>query len=428
MKRILSLILSCILLLQPTVFAYSPSTGGGTTLDASASDKTKLSGQIDTSFFSIPRLSQDDVEKSCKKDLGDLQLCQETFKDINVLSERNVGMLWWCESTFGKDFKNNPRDICHMYKKHGVNRGAAWDAYEKASDPWEREGEYWQLSPSEIYDKYEQVSKDIAVLWDINPEYVQLKKQDRLNKVAMGIVVAIIAYEAGIILAPVLEGMGFPMSAQIASIVPFEARGIVSPLKFAIQAARTRFWVDLGITLSYMAMDTVFVESAFHVLSKLTEELQSEIQYNLDTGYTVETRNLLVEIVNNASQTAANQQEQEEIYRLNQELKEEVKKSIKTSDWSSCSTGKKREAIVTLYALEYIRSEMADISDAFRYREAAIDLAQVYFSGDLTDLHTDRLEVYNIAKKAYDARKEIERKKIEKKNEERFGRLSFTYQ
>ncbi len=399
MKSILSTFLSFILLLQPTVFAYSTSTES-TLFDASNRERTTVAAKVDTSFFQIPRLPEEEVKKSCKKDLKKLHWCQETFKDIENLSEGNVGLFSWCSAKFGKDFKNTPRDMCDMYEKHGVNRASAWDAYIKAKNSNETVSGYWKLSPAELYDKYEKVAKDIAILWDINPEYKANKREDISNKILVALIVTLIAYQAGIIAAPVLEGAGFPMSAQIASLLPFE-RGF-------IQVARTHFWADLGITMAYMAMDGIFLESTFNVLNGLTEELQTSIQNHVDTGYAVKTRDLLAEIATPIQES----QNAEETYRLNQKLKEELKKSLKTSDWGS-DPMIKREAIVTLYALEYIRAEMADMSDSFRYRQAAIDIAQIYFSDELTNLHEDRNEVYRVAEGAYNARQKIRKQKLQ---------------
>ena len=80
-----------------------------------------------------------------------------------------------------------------------------------------------------------------------------------------------------------------------------------------------------------------------------------------------------------------------------------------------------RDAVVTLYALEYIRSEMADMSDFLRYREAAIDLAQIYFSGDLTNLYEDRLELFNMLDEARETALEETAKRAEKVQEQLDG-------
>lgn len=408
MKRILSIILSFVLLLQPIAFAYSPSTRGEP-VNASNRGKSYVTNEIDYSFFRIPRKSKEKVfqEEKCEYYKASVQYWAKgaTSQPLNPFMYVNLQ-------------ESRIHEIrCSNYKEYGVKRAEAWDTYERAY--WNEDGEYWQLSPTELYDKYEEVTKDISHLWNVNPEYVKSKREDVIGKVVVSIIVTIIAIKVGAVIAPMLAEMGFATSAQMASVLPFEAKGIISPLRFAIQSARLRFWADLGITMAYMAMEGVFVESAFEVYTNLTEELQLTLQEHVNASYALKTRNLLSEI--NGSQLPEQDKKEieenaEEIYSLNQELKEKVQEALKEQGWKDDDMKYllvHRESVVTLYALEYIRAEMSDLSDPHRYREAAMDIAQVYFSNNLTNLHEARKEVYLLAKAAYDNRQAIKEKQAE---------------
>ena len=320
-----------------------------------------------------------------------------------------------------------------MYEKHGVNRAEAWHAYERAYN--EEEGEYWAMSPVELYNKYEQVAKDIAILWDINPEYKAKKREDVANKLLTAAIVTFIALAAGELLAPMLESMGFSMMAQMSSLTLVRTKGLVTPLRFAIQRADVRFLLDLAFAGGYMYMDTMFVESAYSALNDLTEELQEYIQEHVNAAYYVDMHNLLLKALkSNLTEEVKKElkKNKDEVYNLNQQLRAKVKEALKQG-WGE-DTMLKREAVVTLYALEYIRAEMADKSDFHRYREAGLDLAQIYQGkklyedkengegekkkkGGLVNLHKNRNEVYRVAKDAYEIRQAIEAERRRKANE-----------
>ncbi len=412
MKRLVSILLS-LLLLNQSVLVYAE--GGG----------ISRVYKPDMSFFDIPRLPKAKVKKQCELVFMELEECRKNvpiYKNINNVFDKMK--IAFCLEKYGTDFFENPHDECTVYDKYGVTRAKAWEAYERAY--WGEEGKYWQMSPAELDKKYEEVSKDIGILWNLNPEYRKKRKEEVFTKIIIATIVVIVAIKVGAVMAPMLAEMGFSMSAQAAAVLPFESKEIILPLRFVIQSASTRFWVDLGITMAYMAMDGIFVESAFSVMNDLNEELQGHV----NTGYAIETRNLLSEI--NGSKLSERDKKEieekaEEIFSLNQELKRIVKKALREQGWKDDTMEHKlvhRESIVTLYALEYIRAEMADLSDPHRYREAAMDIAQVYFSGSLTNLHEDRKEVYLLAKEAYDARQAIEQKRY-KEHIERVIDLTF---
>ena len=446
MRNILSIILSFILFLQPLAFAGSEFDDASY---ARGRRKKKVAEYSDTSFFSVPRLSAQDIEEQCSGSINKMQKCDGLINAWKTLADQNnpLGIYLYqnCHNNYGSD-GGTPKNACVQNHKYGVNRASAWDAYVQAKNPWKREGEYWQLTPAELYYKYEQVAKDMAVLWDINPEYKEARRQDKFRRWTTGIIVGIIAFKIGTIVAPILAAEGFPMGAKMISLTAFRAEELISPLKFLISDANKRFLVDLGLLFSFINMDRILVDSAFFVMFKLTEELQVELQNNLDTGYTIEVRNLLLEIIDPLSKvgdTPVSAAQEQGILTFNQEFTDEIKEALQEQTWTEdTSKGRKkhREAVATLYALEYIRAEMADLTEPYmyRYREAAIDIAQVYFGKELykdeenqadeeneeeentedeekkiTDLNTDRYAVYLKAKNAHDARLLLEKQRRE---------------
>jgi len=366
MRRLLSLILSVLLLSQGS-FVY----GQG-----------EYYSQPDLSFFSIPRLNKSEVERQCK-------------------------------------FKFN-ENICDQYYKYGVTRAEAWDAYERAY--WSHGGEYWQLSPSELYDKYEEVAKDIAYLWDISPEYKDIKRGERIVNFIIVWDIMTIAILTGTIISPLLDGAGFKTAAQVSSLVPYETRGFVSPLSYMIRSARTRFWADLGISMAYMAAETILIESAFTLFNQTAKELDM-LQEGANAEQAVKSLNLLQGIIN-PNLTEEEQKElrknKNEIYNLKKELKETLKRAMEKQGWGD-DTMVHSDSVITLYALEYIRAEMADISDSLRYREAVVDIAQVYLSGELTSLDEDRFGLFSMLNEAREAAQEEYAKRAEKVQEQLDG-------
>lgn len=373
MRKIISLILS-LLLLNQSVLVYAQGL-------TSMSNENK---RPNIEFFSIPRLSEVEIAKQCQ-------------------------------------FKFN-RKICEQYYKYGIDRQKAWNVYDRAF--WNNQGEYWQLSPSELYDKYEQVAEGIGLLWTINPEYIDMKRGERISKIIIAWDITVIALLAGTVVAPILEAHGFHMAAQIAALVPNTSavggaigeRSIRAILKTLLEKLTTgHFWADLGLSFAYMIVDGLFVEGAFYMFRQTAKELDS-LQETVNSQYAVKHRNLLNEIINpdlTKEEKEELENNQKEIYNLKTEVKEALKQALEKGGWGD-DPYIHREAVITLYALEYIRAEMADVSDSHRYREASVDIAQVYFSGELTQLIEDRYELWKEINDAYNAKLEEDRERAKK--------------
>ena len=375
MRRIISLVLSLLLISQSAlVYAQAPSS-------------VQQKERPNLEFFSIPRLPASEIEEQCR-------------------------------------FRFN-RKVCEQYNLYGVDRQKAWDQYEYAFDNY-KNTKYWAMSPSELYEEYEKVATDIGYLWSINPEYIDLKRGETITKIIIVWDITVIAVLAGTVIAPILEAHGFHLAAQISSVLPVETAGggavagktivgrIINSLIRAIKALRTgHAWADLGISLAYMAVDTLFVEGAFYMYRATFSELAT-LQDFTNLAYAVQSRELLSEILD-PKLSEEDQEElkknEKEIHKLHKELKEALKQALEEEGWGEDPLIH-RETVVTLYALEYIRAEMADMSDSMRYREAAVDTAQIYFSkNELTNLIDDRYALWHAIEEAYYSKLEESRER-----------------
>lgn len=353
----MSIVLSLILASQ-SVFVYAQ--GGGV---------SNADNQPDMSFFGIPRLPKAEIER----------LCKFRFE----------------------------RHICEQYYKYGIEREMAWAAYKNAFD--NEKGGYWSLSPSELYDKYKEVAKDIQYLWNINPEY---KDYVRGWSIAIGIIIFdgfVLSMLEAYAVAPLFTKVGSRIVLRNVSLKQIFSQ-LISKLSLG------SFWRNLGITLGLAVADTIFIGSAFHALQQTSAELDSLEEYrvtpeyaktkgtfqdSVTVEYAIKSHDLLREIIG-IELTEEEQKELEknknEIYNSKREFEQALKKALEEQGWGDSLT--KRDSVITLYALEYIRAEMADMSDPLRYREASIDIAQIYFSGNVTDLHDDRLGLFNLLDEA----------------------------
>ena len=372
MKNILGIILSSILLLQSTVFAYSSSTGS------------------DTSFFSIPRLSESEIQKQCS-------------------------------------YRFN-RKICEQYYKYGKLRAQAWDAYDYSYGNAEH-SEYYKLSAAELYEKYEQVIKDINYLWSINPEYKDMKLGEWITKAIIAWDIFAVALIAGAAVAPSLQAVGYTNSANTAQLFgsfsnkSFQFASVIKSVSGTGPAVRymlfdTVLIKDTIFTLMYMSALGSLTEGAFAMFSSTAQDLNNFLQEHENIELAVKSRDLLQEMID-IELTEEEQKELErnkkQIFNSKEKIKELLKEALQDQDWQEDTTEQRvmhGEAVKTLYALEYVRAQMADMTDWHRYRESTIDIAQIYFSGDYTNL-PDRKELFDIIDEAHEISLEQMRKKAE---------------
>ncbi len=420
MRKIISLVLS-LLLVSQSALIYAQGAPSAGNIDYSIYKDM----MIDGSFYNIPRSSRMMVDSECAGDMEQKRLCDEFIATHNptLCADPACARKYIkCTKVYGA-YNHNPESICLQYYKYGVDRAQAWHAYVRAK--WEEDGAYYNLSPIEIYEKYEQVVKDIAHLWNINPEYVKAKRDKNIIRVVTTIGILVVAIYVGQNLAPLLQSQGLNMTAHVASVLPLEtAAGAAKSSGILIRIISVlktgRFWADLGLSLVYMYMDVMFADSTFAVMFDLYDGLYS-MQSHVNVDLALHYRDLLAEIVlpvremsNKKNEIEAKIIEGEEVAGLSQELKEEVKKSIETHGWGDNEKVQK-EAVVTLYALEYIRAEMADMSDPERYREAAVDVAQIYFSGNQTNLDPEREKIFFLVAEAHAAAAKNEKYDLQQK-------------
>lgn len=323
-------------------------------------------------------------------------------------------------------FSNNNKE-CSFYRKYAGLKTKQWQLYEQAF--WSVEDTpYWKLSPTELFDIYQKVSSDIAYLWSTDPEYEGAKTRATLRKVAIAENVLAMALMGGYAAGSVLIKAGFTMSGNMASLVPIGSSVVRNGVRFSLQSALRyitsnivsgKFWADIGLTMLVMVGDALMAEGAFYTFYTLDEELTGALSANQTIDGALKVRNLVHEIVNPnlSAQTqkalATSQQAAEPNKQLIKELRQAVENQFQNNKWGSdedIAFMTHYESVVTLYALEYLRAELSDLKDGLRYRKAAIDLAGIYFSDNLTQL-MERQELTAMLKQAIDIQKEEERKK-----------------
>ena len=433
MKRLMSIILSLILASQ-SVLVYAQA-GGTSAID----DK-------DYSFFGIPRDTREYVEtkSDCKFNFKSRRYCEkfiakgaENFDYYKVVMAKLVN----CSAIYGVKGKkkpdiykgDHPMDKCVLYERYGTKREQAWQAY---LDAKQLRGEYWKLSPAELYKKYDDVAQDIKHLWNENPDYKAHKASNFMDNMIVTAIIIVILVNTGDILGPKLAEKGLNISAGFSSFKPLETvkratkvlstadKGLVLNALGAVKGAVTSgiFWADIGVTVAYLFTDIVFTLGAFYAMQSLSDDFKSlreDVTY-LDN---VKRRNLLVETVDfikaeqeKAIQNSDDKKTDEDIVAENKALKEEVIKSLEGADWGQTRQQVIDNAVFDLYALEYLRAEMADLSDYHRYREAVIDFMSIYFPDKMENieklkkrhliirLEEDRKSLYDDVKKAHDAK------------------------
>ena len=312
------------------------------------------------------------------------------------------------------------KDICDLHYKYGVKKAEAWDNYYYAYVTPDLT-DYWSETPMDLYKKYGAVADEIGFLWNKNPEYINARVVSILRKLLITMASVWTAVIIGAAVGPVLTQAGFPIAGSFAQIIPtgtgasagvaskavgFSIKGILNSLITKVTTAR--FWGDIGLTLVVMAADAALVEGTIWTFYTLDAELQL-IQSETATGKKViKTRHLLQEMMGyNLTQEQKDEvnNEEKEIEKLSADLKSKFEEAIREDNtWGDMTNTQAyllhREAVVTLYALEYLRAELSDLSDKMRYRSGAVDLAAIYLSEDLLKL-SDPRETHEMVKEAY---------------------------
>ena len=285
---------------------------------------------------------------------------------------------------------------CDAYLRWGRKAAQTWQDYNSFAFAPEM-SPLWNKSASELYTRYKQVAADIHRLWNANPRYKEAKAARFAGIVLVTGLVVSTAYVGGELVAPFLEAGGFTIAATTARIVPNTARAVRAAAKGRISAAYIKeglrklatrvktgkFWGDVGLTIGVMAADGMLNQGAFYVFESLAEEQTAYLTEVKTNKVALKTRNLLQEITN-VKLTPAQQEDLEknkdDIYALKKELEDSFKAALDKQGWGGeLGDAMHREAVVTLYALEFIRAEMANLNDPFRYEMAAEDFAMIFY-------------------------------------------------
>ncbi len=358
---------------------------------------------------------------------GQLVAASLTYNSLGYNYTYGVSLNDTGVSNFCKQSHN--KKLCSYHKQYASQKKNAWERYDAAN--WNPERvEYWQLSPAELFDKYENVTQDIGYLWNKNPEYVDGKIKSFIRKWAISVNVTAAALIGGYVVGGVLAGAGFRVAGNMASIVPVGSAVVHNGVRMSVQSAlhalatnilRGKFWAETGLTMLVLVGDGLMVEGAFYTFYTLDTELSEPLAENNTMKSAIKARELIHEITNpplsggQKADLAKSEDKGKQNKELFKQLRQAVEKQFEQGGWGSdedTAFMAHREAVVMLYALEYLRAEMSDLRDGLRFRRAAVDLAQIYFGSDITELY-DRAELNDMLKQAMDAQKEKERAKTE---------------
>lgn len=302
-----------------------------------------------------------------------------------------------------RDYAYYGKKACEAYARWGKHKQAAWDmyynaAFETTTSP------LWNQPASSLYVRYKQVAQDIHDLWNINPRYKDARAARFAGIILVTELIVTTAYIGGELIAPALEAGGYTMSAGVARMVPNTARAMrtagktartlsMASVKKGVRSLITRmkggkFWGDLGLTMGVMVADGMLTEGAFWVFEGLVADETAYLSSVKTDKLALKTRDLLREITNvplTKQQQEELEKNKDDIYALKEELEQALKTALDKQGWQDDTEEgylKHIEAVVTLHALQFIRAEMADLTDPLRYKVAANDFAQVFYSED----------------------------------------------
>lgn len=290
---------------------------------------------------------------------------------------------------------------CDAHKRWGKTSAQAWKAYNNAIYSTET-SPYWKESPSRLYARYKSIAEDIKNLWDANPRYIDAKLGRAFGIVLVIELLVTTAFIGGELIAPALESGGYTMAAGTARAVSntpkiirttgetartLSAASIKQGVRTLIARMKTgKFWGDLGITFGIMVADGLLTESAFFVFENLEADETAYISEVKTDIQAVKTRDLLSEAINPSlteQQKKDLEENKDDIYALKKELENSFKAALDKQGWRDDDPNKRfqhKEAVVTLHALEFIRAEMSNIDDPWRYEMAAVDFGQIFYT------------------------------------------------
>lgn len=342
---------------------------------------------------------------------------------------------------------------CDLYREYAPQKDAFWRYYHSPI----RYTPYFNYTPEQLFDLYEQTAQHIAFLWKQDPEYKQAKAAEWGTRLAIVAGTLLVSEVLAGVLASEALGAGMLSTFQVSNGLRFSS--VFIPIGSAVQQGLlyTAYASGLGaaktavdLVSSFMAMSAL-VATDFTIFSAAREAL-------LRTGETYQNALDDIETMNSlpAAQLKMQAQPRPEtlqqlmaqanthLQRLAQEeaavrpqrestatmiswpdgrrminsqgwaalqhdtqqtmaaLRQEIRRQYAREGWGTDpdeAFKKKENVLHAVYALEYVLAEMADLSDGFRYRKAAKDLYEMY-STDVTRLR-NRTTVEEEVRQAY---------------------------
>lgn len=328
-----------------------------------------------------------------------------------------------------------------MYARYAPQKEALWSYYIKANDAQIEDVPYFDLTPEQLFDQYEEAAKDIAFLWKQDPEYKLGKMLQVVRSIAAAIVtlicseimaglVASAAVDAGAVRTfRVANGMRITQSAvpigselQLALLNTARASGVTA------RTARDTIGSFLAMS-ALMVTDMAIFEEAEQALVRPQKQIQMLFLTGEDIISTMKSPDAAAQKMRVRQRKRALQQVWE---RMQQEKRNSILDLLFRDNRYTMATLRQvireqyqggwgddpdeaievqNEVIAAVYALEYIRAEMSDLKDAFRYRKAAKNLVLMYTTNDFTELY-DRGDLESAVRAEYKHEEDQVRKEI----------------
>jgi len=270
--------------------------------------------------------------------------------------------------------------LCDFHKKFGRAKNLAWKEYQDALDypEWTPE---WNMTPAQLLKEYDDVKKHIAFMWSQNEEIVYAQLDRGIRDVLTTIAVTAIASIIGSYVGPWLMGADMPLAGTIAEVIPnASARVSFGSMIRQIPARLGKgvFYADLGVTMVVLAADGLLVSETFHFAREAQAELEKLLSVNKTYRNALQDKEKLEAIMGKR----LSQAQQQEIEQNRDQIKDALDMTraavSQEQSWGKyAEMAFKHQEIKNLYALRYIRAEMADLSDGLRFRTAVYDLSSV---------------------------------------------------
>ena len=376
----------------------------------------------------------------------------------NGLSEEQAEQYCSCENNryYEHSFANRQRK-CQLYCDYAQEKETLWQYYEAADSAQIENTPYYSLTPIELFDKDEEAAQDIAFLWGQDPEYKRARGNETAQLIAIAAATFVVAEVAATFLASAALSTGSLGVLHTANAMRFSSALIPvgSELQIALLTAAkggATFTALEGIS-GFMAMSalvatdmTIFEsarqslvltdssvqeplltattgratmqsadsarqkmrvrkESMQRIMARLREESKNlKLEQDLIVPTQRETTSIMVSTPDGKRQSnsSAFANLGVDTRRTMEILRRDIRRQFEEEGWGNDGNARRRqeEVIATVYALEYVRAEMADLTDGFRYRKAAQDLGLMYETNDLTYL-PDRDELDKAVRNHY---------------------------